>query len=160
MPKNSKIVVGSGHKRARNSYNFFYTKEFKLLKKKNPNLAVKDIAKQLGSKWNRLSNSQKKPYEDMALKDKYRAEKEKKIYNKTSKRKYDGKNKPNKYIEFLKKRGDQIRKENPNLSFGEVSKMISKEWKNKKNYIGKQKEPEEEMDNEEMSSDEMSSEDF
>jgi len=60
---------------------FFYSADHRdALRKKNPKDGVADIAKKLGEKWRKMSKEDKKEYEEKAVKDKQRYEKEMKKY--------------------------------------------------------------------------------
>ncbi|KAF7980416.1 hypothetical protein HWV62_38238 [Athelia sp. TMB] len=50
------------------------------IKTENPEAGFGEVGKLLGAKWKELDEEEKKPYVDMATKDKTRAEKEKTAY--------------------------------------------------------------------------------
>ena len=47
----------------------------------NPGMKITEVASLIGSKWRDLDEEDKKPYEEQALKDKKRYEKEMEAYN-------------------------------------------------------------------------------
>ena len=63
-------------KRAKSSYLFFCAEKREEITKENPDKKAKEILKLLGDAWSKLSDSEKKKYQDMADKDKERYEKE------------------------------------------------------------------------------------
>ena len=52
-----------------------------MIKEKNPSLSVGEIAKQLGRKWQDTDSKKRKPFEEMAARDRQRYEDEKNNYN-------------------------------------------------------------------------------
>jgi len=69
-------------KRGLSAYLFFCKDKRGDVLKKEPTLGITDVAKKLAIKWNKLSASDKKPYEKQAAEDKLRYEKEMKKYTK------------------------------------------------------------------------------
>ena len=59
-------------KRGLTNYFFFLAENREKFKKENPDLEAKNITKMLGSKWNKLSDSEKSPYDALAEKDRER----------------------------------------------------------------------------------------
>lgn len=67
----------SGPKKGLSSY-IFFCKEYRLkVKEENPDMSAKDITSELGKLWRNMSESDKKPYIKLAVKDKNRYEDEK-----------------------------------------------------------------------------------
>lgn len=50
------------------------------IKQENPEASFGEVGRLLGAKWSSLSDSEKKPYQDMAERDKQRAESDKAAY--------------------------------------------------------------------------------
>ncbi|KZP30028.1 hypothetical protein FIBSPDRAFT_908098 [Athelia psychrophila] len=72
-------------KRALSAYMFFSQDWRERIKTENPDAGFGEVGKLLGAKWKELDDEEKKPYVEMATKDKVRAEKEKTAYeNKTT----------------------------------------------------------------------------
>ncbi|MCO5586962.1 hypothetical protein L7F22_040907 [Adiantum nelumboides] len=63
-------------KRAISSFMYFSQAEREVLKRTNPGLAFKEVAKVLGERWKKLSEEEKEPYENSAKLDKVRYSKE------------------------------------------------------------------------------------
>ena len=56
---------------------FYYTNERReILKKENPNLTTREIARLIGAEWRRMNDKERKPYIDKAEADKKRYMKE------------------------------------------------------------------------------------
>lgn len=69
-------------KRPLSAYMFFSRDQRERTKAENPTASFGEIGRILGATWKEMSESQKKPYIDMAERDKVRAETEKAAYNK------------------------------------------------------------------------------
>lgn len=69
-------------KRAMSSYMFFSNERRPTLKEEQPDLPFGDYAKLIGEEWKQMDDADKKPYTDMAEKDKKRAERQGKTYEK------------------------------------------------------------------------------
>ncbi|CAO1635030.1 unnamed protein product [Jaminaea pallidilutea] len=69
-------------KRALSAYMFFSQDQREKTKNDNPNATFGEIGRILGATWKEMSDAQKKPYIDMAERDKKRAEQEKAAYGK------------------------------------------------------------------------------
>ncbi|KAJ7584779.1 high mobility group box domain-containing protein [Mycena floridula] len=68
-------------KRALSAYMFFSQDWRERIKTENPDAGFGEVGKLLGAKWKELDDEEKKPYQDMATKDKERAETEKSAYD-------------------------------------------------------------------------------
>ena len=67
---------------------FYYQKERRdSLKKEQPNLDNKALISKMSEEWNKMKDSEKTKYNNLAAKDKERYEKEKKLYEKKKKKK-------------------------------------------------------------------------
>ncbi|KAG6809281.1 hypothetical protein H0H92_000832 [Tricholoma furcatifolium] len=73
----------NGPKRALSAYMFFSQNWRDRIKAENPGVGFGEIGKLLGAKWKELSEEERKPYVEMAAKDKARAEAELDAYNKS-----------------------------------------------------------------------------
>ena len=61
----------------------FFVQDYReRIKEENPEASFGEVGKLLGAKWKEMSEAEKKPYNDMANRDKARAEAEKAAYNK------------------------------------------------------------------------------
>lgn len=69
-------------KRPLSAYMFFSQDHRERVKAENPEAGFGDVGRLLGAKWKEMSDAQKKPYNDMANRDKARAEAEKAAYAK------------------------------------------------------------------------------
>ncbi|KIK94178.1 hypothetical protein PAXRUDRAFT_828263 [Paxillus rubicundulus Ve08.2h10] len=76
--KSTKSSKGKGGpKRALSAYMFFSQDWRERIKAENPDAGFGEVGKLLGAKWKELDEDEKKPYVEMAAKDKTRAEEEK-----------------------------------------------------------------------------------
>lgn len=73
-------------KRPLSAYMFFSRDQRERTKAENPTASFGEIGRILGATWKEMSESQKKPYIDMAERDKVRAENEKAEYNSSKKK--------------------------------------------------------------------------
>ncbi|KAF9238324.1 high mobility group box domain-containing protein, partial [Melanogaster broomeanus] len=64
-------------KRALSAYMFFSQDWRERIKTENPDAGFGEVGKLLGAKWKELDEEEKKPYIELAAKDKTRAEEEK-----------------------------------------------------------------------------------
>lgn len=69
-------------KRPLSAYMFFSQDQRERVKNANPEAGFGEVGRLLGAKWKEMSEAEKKPYNDMANRDKARAEAEKAAYNK------------------------------------------------------------------------------
>lgn len=136
-------------KAAKSAYLVFCAETRASVVKRHPNLTFGEIGKQLGAKWKSLTQSQKNKFENAAMLDKVRYDKEMVEYKKKksiadSKDKRSKKNlelndlklkgiiKPKKarssYIFFSKAVREQVQNENPHASFGDISKITGQLW--------------------------------
>ncbi|WFD35550.1 Non-histone chromosomal protein 6 [Malassezia cuniculi] len=67
-------------KRPLSAYMFFSQDWRERIKAENPDAGFGDVGRLLGTKWKEMNDDEKKPYLDMAEKDKARAEAEKAAY--------------------------------------------------------------------------------
>lgn len=132
----------SSVKKAKTAFLFFSQANRAKLKEENASLTFGELGKLLGEKWNALSSEEKKPYEEQAEQDKQRAEQERKKEAQEKKDKGEEssdsgeeKKKPvkkrgkNAYAFFVAEKSKEIKQANPSMSFAEVSKKVSEEWK-------------------------------
>jgi len=73
----SKKKADGAPKRALSAYMFFSQDWRERIKTENPDAGFGEVGKLLGAKWKELDDTEKKPYVDLAQKDKARAEAEK-----------------------------------------------------------------------------------
>lgn len=74
-------------KRALSAYMFFSQDWRERIKAENPEAGFGEVGKLLGAKWKELDEEEKKPYVELANKDKTRAEGEKNAYDKGTSKK-------------------------------------------------------------------------
>jgi len=67
-------------KKAKTAFIFFSLDFRSIIKEQNPEFSFAQLARELGSRWKKMKPQDKKKYDDSALKDKKRYEKEKKDY--------------------------------------------------------------------------------
>ena len=137
-------------KRGKSSYIYFTNSRRDEIKAKNPDISFADLNKQLGAEFKALSAEEKKPWEDMAAADKERYTKAMADYSapedsdedsddsgaaakpKKKKAKKDP-NAPKKpqsaYNYYMAQNRARIKEANPDASFGDLSKLISVEYK-------------------------------
>lgn len=112
----------------------------KSIKEENPDIKPKEVMGKIGERWKALTEEGKKPFIDQAAEDKKRYQEElaslppaTEEETSSNKKKSDKKDKkkatPNGYQVFSKEIRPSIRSENPSLSLGEQSKVISERWK-------------------------------
>jgi len=112
-------------------------------KKKNPGatVAFAEFGKQCGEKWKAMTAKEKKRFEDMAVKDKARYDKEMTGYKPSAggdapgKRKRKEKKDPNApkralsaFFCFCAEERPKVRAKNPDWPIGEVGKELGKRW--------------------------------
>jgi len=78
--KLKKLKDKDAPKAALNSFNCFCDNERESIKFAFPNLPGREISRELGKRWHLLSNAQKQPFEELALRDKARYDEEMKNY--------------------------------------------------------------------------------
>lgn len=67
-------------KRPSTAWIFYYKEQIQVMKKKNTDMSTKEICSALGAKWKKMSDRQKKKYNDLAQKDRERYQREKDAY--------------------------------------------------------------------------------
>jgi high mobility group protein B2 len=132
------------------SYFAFLAQERKNFQKENPSLSFTEATKELGKKWNNLSDSEKGKFNEIAAKDKERYQKENEKYissgaaakfakanPKVSKKVKKGEKDPNApkkplsaYMIFAKEKRAEVVEKNKTAGFGEIGKLIGDLWKN------------------------------
>jgi len=121
------------------SYMLFMSSQRSKIKEQNPDMSFADLSRQVASEFKKLTPDGKQKYEDMAKKDKERYNNEMKNYTPPSdeedekpKNKKDPKA-PKKgltaYNFFCKEMREVVKKENPDASFGELSKLVGEKYK-------------------------------
>eukprot|EP00586_Coscinodiscus_wailesii_P004416 CAMPEP_0172483482 /NCGR_PEP_ID=MMETSP1066-20121228/10494_1 /TAXON_ID=671091 /ORGANISM="Coscinodiscus wailesii, Strain CCMP2513" /LENGTH=946 /DNA_ID=CAMNT_0013247383 /DNA_START=94 /DNA_END=2934 /DNA_ORIENTATION=- len=123
------------------SYMFFTNDKRAEIKSKNPDASFGDIAKLMGAEFKKLTDEERKKYEDMADQDKLRYKSEMKNYTPPSgdeddadksekgKKKKGPKKNLSSYNYYYKAVRDDVAKKNPGASFGGLSKIISGQFK-------------------------------
>lgn len=108
------------------------------MKEENPDATFGEMGKILGAEWKSLTDDDKVEYQDQAVEDKQRYDREMKNYDgptmipaKGKKAKKTGPKRPSSaYILFSKEAREQIKIDTPDLTFGEIGKEIGARWKN------------------------------
>jgi len=125
-------------KHSKNAYMFFNATESIIVRKDNPAWGMGEVSKEIGKRWAELPEDQKQKYQDMADKDKVRYEEEMKTYQApppvmVAVKDVKDPNKPkgpkSAYTFFGSEVGAEIRADNKGMSLSEVSKEVSKRWK-------------------------------
>jgi len=116
--------------RAKNTYMWFYTKNFKQLsneiKGKDGKVSIKAVAGLCKQKFGQLTEDEKKQYQILAEQDKLRYSTERKKF--VAHRKAHVVITP--FIRFSNEVRASVRKEHANTKITEISKIIGKMWKN------------------------------
>jgi high mobility group protein B3 len=141
-------------KKPKTSYILFSIESRPKIKAQFPDLSTTDILKKLGEAWNKISDKEKKHYEELAAQDKERFESEIKSYVPSAdsveesgrkKQKGDGPKRPlTGYMYFCHEERNKVKEENPQMSGKEITKELANRWKNltdaqKAPYYEKQK---------------------
>lgn len=139
--KETKKRKTKGPKKAQSAYMFFANARRGEEKAKNPELAFADLAKRLGALWKALTPEEKKPYDEMAAKDKLRFQQEKDNAPeedsdddapkaKRAKKDPNAPKKPlNAYMFFAQEHRSTVLASHPGLRASEVTKKLGEMWK-------------------------------
>lgn len=109
------------------------------LKAQYPDRSVTDIARIIGEKWRELKDSQKKPYEAIAARDKMRYEREMARYqpppemsgsSKKKKDPYAPKRPRSAYFLFANDKRAEIAATNPHFTVLDVGRKLGELWRN------------------------------
>eukprot|EP00049_Salpingoeca_infusionum_P002687 m.58900 g.58900 ORF g.58900 m.58900 type:complete len:215 (+) comp11734_c0_seq1:798-1442(+) len=108
----------------------------------HPGAGVTDIAKIIGQKWRGLTDDEKKPFQELAVKDRARYNAQMKDYTPTPgyedggrgrKRKQKDPNAPKKpksaYFIYAEERRPDLRAANPNGKISEIAKLTGEAWR-------------------------------
>ncbi|KAK8815639.1 hypothetical protein WA538_004764 [Blastocystis sp. DL] len=123
--------------RAKSAYLYFCSLKREEIHAQNSQLSSNDINKHLNAMWSNMTDEERAPYEANAFDDKERIKREVEKVRQSIK---DGfvvpTSKPKRtkrartsYTLFYKEKMAQLRGENENLGFGEISKKLADEWK-------------------------------
>jgi len=115
-------------KRGMPAFMCFSNEKRSLIKQQNPNMKFVDVAKLLGNMWKKLSSDEKQIYFEISRKDHIRYNEEKQIYEKNKPPKIKRAKSP--YIFFTLEKREDIKSENQDLSFGEITRKLAELWKN------------------------------
>lgn len=128
-------------KKALSGYMFFNGEVSLQVRKDNPKFTMGEVSKEVGERWQKITDEDKQKYQEMSDKDKTRHEEEMKNYHapppvmvpvKAMKKEKDP-NRPKhslgSYMYFSSEMGPKLRKENPDKAMTEVSKLIGCLWK-------------------------------
>lgn len=123
------------------AYMFFMSTMRSKIKEQNPDMSFADLSRQVASEYKKLSPEEKQKYDNMASDDKDRYANEMKNYtppsdddevSNTPKAKKDP-NAPKRgltaYNFFVKENRDQVKQDNPDASFGDISKILGEKYK-------------------------------
>lgn len=130
-------------KKARTAYTYFLDAKRATVKDENPNANFGELSKLVGDLWKNLSAEDKAHYEGLARKDKDRYEKDMSDYvppddeddskGKKKKKAKKDKNAPKgfqtAYLLYSSDQRKALKEKNPELTIGEMSKMIGISWK-------------------------------
>jgi len=127
-------------KRAMSGFMFYSNAIREQVKEEMPHLKFTEISKEIGARWQQLSERKKKPFHRQALQDKERYEQEKATYvpdpewvrAQGKKRKKDP-NAPKKamsaYLYFCNDKRPAISQANPELKMTDIAKLLAAEWR-------------------------------
>lgn len=73
----TKKKVQTGPKKPKSGFMFYSQDRRKTLKDEQPGLAITDASKVIGAEWRKLTDEEKRPYDESASKDRERYKKEK-----------------------------------------------------------------------------------
>lgn len=128
-----------GPKKARSAYVFYTIEARPGVSAANPDMDFGEVTKQVAADWNKLSDKAKSKYEKLAEEDKSRYEEEAKGFNEehpevAARKRRAKKGAPKKarsaYLYFTMERRPQIKAENPEMEFGELTRLVAQEWSN------------------------------
>ena len=111
-------------KRATIAFMFYSNEQRPRVLQSNPQMHLSEVSKVLGAEWRGMSEAQKAPYEKKAAADKKRYEMEMKDYTPP----YKPKRPRPAFMFFSVERRPMLQKENTNLDFYEISKLLGAEW--------------------------------
>jgi hypothetical protein len=126
-----------GPKKARSAYVFYTIHERPNVQGAHPDLDFGEITKRVAASWKKLNAKQKRKYDNMAEEDKGRYEEEASTFNEehpevAKRRKRAKKNAPKKgrsaYLYFTMERRPQLKEENPDMVFGDLTRLVAEEW--------------------------------
>ena len=95
-----------GCKKYTTGYGFFFREHHHQLLAHNPYATFSDLSKDIASKWRKLNRNQKQVYRDKVNKKPFSTS----------------------YGKFFRDNFQQIKKSNPEATFGQISSMMSKKW--------------------------------
>ena len=111
-----------------------------LIKANDPSILFGAIQKHISGEWKLFTDKQKEPYVKLSVADKERYQKETELYNsqpeelknktkKPKKEKYTGPQRTRSiYMLYKHDISASIKKENPDISFGELQKQVGVKW--------------------------------
>ena len=76
-PKTQPKPQKTGPKKPKSGFMFFSQERRKTLKEEQPNVSITDASKIIGAEWKKLTEEEKRPYDELAQKDRERYKKEK-----------------------------------------------------------------------------------
>ena len=133
--KEAAATDGDKVKKPQTSFFLFMNDRRAKFKEDNPELSLGQITKGLTDVWKALTDDEKKKYDDLAAKDRERYNKEleaqgikpKPVKSKDS----DGapKKAQTAYFLYLGEMREKVKKENPDMSMCQQSKLIAEKWK-------------------------------
>ncbi|EDQ85246.1 uncharacterized protein MONBRDRAFT_34324 [Monosiga brevicollis MX1] len=135
-------------KNAQSAYMFFSQKVRPQFSKDNPDKKMTDVSKLIGAAWREMSDAAKKPYEEMARRDKQRYQHQMATYvppptrelGKRGKRRKDP-DAPKKpltaYFLYAADRRAALRAQNRNATVADIAKIIGAEWKDLSDAVKK-----------------------
>lgn len=140
LPKNKSCNIKDpkAPKKPLSSYMLFCNEERAFIKTEHPDMNFQNIAKELGSRWNNLSEKEKEKYKKMVDKDKERYTKDCQLYIppsneelvKKKQKKTDGVKKPiTSYMFFSKHERDKLKSEQPEIIGKDVLVEIGSRWR-------------------------------
>lgn len=131
--KVTKIKDPNAPKRGTSAF-MFYSKEVRPdLQAKNPNDKLTEISTKIGAAWRGLSDSQKRPYEELAAVDKARYEEEKANYTPPAGSKSAKAEGPKRamtaFIFFSNDQRNKVKAANPDMKLPAISSKLGEMWR-------------------------------
>jgi hypothetical protein len=135
--KTKKVAKDDGRvKRPKTGYMFYCSEHRDEVKQAHPDAKMTDLTKILASQWKDLSTAEKKPYQDMAAKDKKRYEEEKEANPqqqvKTEKKSKKNPDRPKRkltgYIYFCQQSRPSVKEDNPDMSPKQLTSELGRLW--------------------------------
>eukprot|EP00020_Sapocribrum_chincoteaguense_P001302 CAMPEP_0170745208 /NCGR_PEP_ID=MMETSP0437-20130122/8177_1 /TAXON_ID=0 /ORGANISM="Sexangularia sp." /LENGTH=167 /DNA_ID=CAMNT_0011083925 /DNA_START=320 /DNA_END=823 /DNA_ORIENTATION=+ len=111
--------------RPRSAYLYFSLDFFPIFRQRLPTAKIGVLAKAVGAAWREASASERAVYEERARADSERWRKEKAAYESA----LPPRRPTSAYLFFVRRSRESVRRAHPDLSFGELSTLLSQQWR-------------------------------